>query len=77
MNATQPLQVRSAMNNLSRKEYRGAREALIGGIAIFWVVPIILITDPKGKLLAKLDEDITETTVRKTFTDQGLQFIDK
>ena len=30
------------MNNLSRKEYRDAREALIGGIAIFWVLPTIL-----------------------------------
>ena len=30
------------MNNLSRKEYRDVREALIGGIAIFWVLPIIL-----------------------------------
>ncbi|HXI84225.1 MAG TPA: hypothetical protein VNL17_09060 [Verrucomicrobiae bacterium] len=30
------------MNNLSRKEYRDAREVLIGGIAIFWVVPIVL-----------------------------------
>ncbi len=32
----------NAMNNLSRKEYLDAREALIGGIAIFWVLPIIL-----------------------------------
>ena len=32
----------NAMTNLSRKEYRDAREVLIGGIAIFWVVPIIL-----------------------------------
>jgi hypothetical protein len=39
---TQPLSSKSAMNNLSRKEYRNAREVLIGGIAIFWILPIIL-----------------------------------
>jgi hypothetical protein len=32
----------NAMTNLLRKEYRDAREVLIGGIAIFWVLPIIL-----------------------------------
>jgi ABC-type transport system involved in multi-copper enzyme maturation permease subunit len=40
--AIQPIRCRSAWGNLIRKECLDSREAVIGGVAIFWVVPIVL-----------------------------------
>lgn len=41
----------------------------------FWYVPVLLILDREGKLLAKLDEDLSQEAIRRTFKEQGIKLV--